>query len=289
MPLFFTFTEESYVLTNSWNLFKLNELWISVNFSAGYSLTHQRNSALKIVPVIDILGGVVVHAVRGRRSEYQPLRSGLCASADPLDVALAFKALGFGELYVADLDAIMAGQPNFSVLKQMADVTGLRLMVDAGIADLERAEKLLQSHVSKVIIGTETLQDISFVEEAVKSLGKERVVVSLDLKADKVLSGFELGKFSNPLDLLQEFQGMGVEQVILLDLARVGSGEGVNMPLLKEMIENRKVKMFVGGGVRDIKDLVELKNVGVFGVLVATALHSGRISLEELRRSGLLS
>jgi len=289
VPLFFTFTEESYVLTNSWNLFKLNELWISVNFSAGYSLTHQRNSALKIVPVIDILGGVVVHAVRGRRSEYQPLRSGLCASADPLDVALAFKALGFGELYVADLDAIMAGQPNFSVLKQMADVTGLRLMVDAGIADLERAEKLLQSHVSKVIIGTETLQDISFVEEAVKSLGKERVVVSLDLKADKVLSGFELGKFSNPLDLLQEFQGMGVEQVILLDLARVGSGEGVNMPLLKEMIENRKVKMFVGGGVRDIKDLVELKNVGVFGVLVATALHSGRISLEELRRSGLLS
>jgi uncharacterized protein related to proFAR isomerase len=41
--------------------------------------------------------------------------------------------------------------------------------------------------------------------------------------------------------------------------------------------------------VRDIKDLVELKNIGVFGVLVATALHSGRISLEDLRRAGLFS
>jgi phosphoribosylformimino-5-aminoimidazole carboxamide ribotide isomerase len=148
---------------------------------------------------------------------------------------------------------------------------------------------VLRSHVSKVIIGTETLQNISFIEKAVKSLGRERIVVSLDLKGENVISGFELDKFSNPLDLLREFQGMGVDQVIVLDLARVGSSEGVNMPLLKEVLKNRKVKVFVGGGVRDIKDLVELQNIGVFGVLIATALHSERISLEELRRAGLLA
>ncbi|HLE74462.1 MAG TPA: HisA/HisF-related TIM barrel protein, partial [Candidatus Bathyarchaeia archaeon] len=167
--------------------------------------------------------------------------------------------------------------------------TGLRLMVDAGIANLKRAEKVLSSHVSKVIIGTETLSSMSFVGEAVKSLGKERVVVSLDLKGEKVISGFELGRFRNPVDLLREFQGMGVDQIIVLDLARVGSGEGVNTPILKEVLRNLKIKVFVGGGVRDIKDLVELKNIGVFGVLIATALHSGRISLEGLRRAGLLS
>jgi len=244
---------------------------------------------MKIIPVMDILNGVVVHAVRGRRSEYQPLKSVLCASAEPLDVALAFKALGFSELYVADLDAITGERANFSVLKQIADVTGLRLMVDAGIANLKRAEKVLSSHVSKVIIGTETLSSMSFVGEAVKFLGKERVVVSLDLKGEKVISGFELGRFRNPVDLLREFQGMGVDQIIVLDLARVGSETGVNMPLLKEVLRNLKVKVFVGGGARDIKGLVELKNIGVFGVLIATALHSGRISLEGLRRAGLLS
>jgi len=244
---------------------------------------------MKIIPVMDILDGVVVHAVRGRRSEYQPLKSVLCASANPLDVALAFKALGFSELYVADLDAIMGGHANFSVLKQIADTTGLRLMVDAGITHLEKAEKVLSSHASKVIIGTETLPSISFVGEAVKSLGSERVVVSLDLRGEKVISGFELGKFRNPVRLLREFRGMGVDQIIVLDLARVGSEEGVNMPILKEVLRNENGKVFVGGGVRDIKELVELKNVGVFGVLVATALHSGRISLEELRHAGLLS
>jgi phosphoribosylformimino-5-aminoimidazole carboxamide ribotide isomerase len=244
---------------------------------------------LKIIPVIDILSGITVHAVRGRRSEYQPLKSILCTSTDPLNVASAFKALGFSELYIADLDAIMGGHPNFSILKQIADTTGLSLMVDAGIADLERAEKLLKSHVSKVIIGTETLPSFSFVRDAVKSLGKEQVVVSLDLKGERVLGGFELGKLGNPFDVLREIQEIGVEQIIMLDLARVGSGEGVNMPLLTEMLKNRKVKVLVGGGVRGIADLVELRTVGVFGVLVATTLHSGKITLAELKQAGLLS
>ncbi len=244
---------------------------------------------MRVIPVIDILNGVAVHAVRGRRSEYQPLKSVLCASADPLDVSSAFKAAGFSELYVADLNAIMGGHPNYLVLKQIADTTGLRLMVDAGTADLERAEKLLNSHVSKVIIGTETLHSISFLKDAVAAVGKERVAVSLDLKGEKVLSRFELGKLGNPLCILQEIQKVSVDQVILLDLARVGSSEGVNMPLLKEMLKNRKLKLFVGGGVSDTADLLALKNVGVSGVLVATALHSGKITLADLKQADLLS
>jgi phosphoribosylformimino-5-aminoimidazole carboxamide ribotide isomerase len=243
---------------------------------------------LKIIPVVDILHGITVHAVRGRRSEYQPLKSVLCTSADPLDVASTFKKLGFSELYVADLAAIMGGHPNFLLLKQIADATGLRLMVDAGIADLERAEKVLSSHVSKVIIGTETLRSLSFLKGSVAAFGKERVVVSLDFKGEKMLSSFELGTLGTPLGFLREIQELGVQQIILLDLAKVGSSEGVNMPLLKEMLKNQKLNLFVGGGVRDLADLLELRNMGVFGVLAATALHSGKITLAELKNAGLL-
>jgi phosphoribosylformimino-5-aminoimidazole carboxamide ribotide isomerase len=244
---------------------------------------------VKIIPVIDVLGGRVVHAVRGRRKEYQPLKSILCASTDPVDVAVALKALGFGEFYVADLDAITGGRANFSIFKNIADKTGLELMVDAGIDDLKKAESVLESHVSKVIIGTETLPSVSLVAEAVELFGSEKIMVSLDLMGNQVISGFELGALKDPVALLREFQEVGVSQIIVLDLARVGSGEGVNMPFLKEVVRNSKAKVFVGGGVRDVKDLVELKALGVFGVLVATALHSGKISLKELRRAGLIS
>jgi phosphoribosylformimino-5-aminoimidazole carboxamide ribotide isomerase len=243
---------------------------------------------VKIIPVIDVLGGRVVHAVRGRRKEYQPLKSNLCASTDPVDVAEALKALGFSELYLADLDAITRGQANFSIFKNIADKTGLELMVDAGIDTLKKAKRVLESHVSKVIIGTETLPSTSLVAEAVGLFGSKKIMVSLDLMGDRVISGFELGALKDPVALLRAFQEAGVSQVIVLDLARVGSGEGVNVPFLREVLRNIKANVYVGGGVRDIKDLMELKDVGVFGVLLATALHSGKILPEGLKQAGLL-
>jgi phosphoribosylformimino-5-aminoimidazole carboxamide ribotide isomerase len=242
---------------------------------------------LKIIPVLDILDGMVVHAVRGKRKEYKPLRSKLITSTVPVEVAFAFKKLGFNELYVADLDAITGKKPNLSIIKRISDETQLRLMVDAGTANLPRTEELLKNHVSKVVIGTETLPTARFVGEAIESFGKDRVVVSLDLKDGQVLSKPELSRFRTPAGVLLELQEMGLEQVIILDLSRVGSDEGVNMPLLKEILSRFKLKVFVGGGVRDLEDLQALEKMGIFGVLLATALHSGKIRAEDARGSGL--
>jgi len=243
---------------------------------------------LKIIPVLDILGGIAVHAVRGRRKEYQPLKSVLCASTDPADVAVALKALDFRELYVADLDSITGAQPHFSLFKRIADKTGLELMVDAGVKNLTKIEEVLDSDVSKVIIGTETLPSLSFVTKAVESFGSDKIMVSLDLMGNRIISGFELGKLARPMTFLRELETQGVSQLIVLDLTKVGSGEGVNIAFLQEVLRNVKAKVFAGGGVRDITDLVKLKGLGIFGVLLATALHSGKISPESLKQVELL-
>jgi phosphoribosylformimino-5-aminoimidazole carboxamide ribotide isomerase len=243
---------------------------------------------LKIIPVVDILNGVVVHAVKGQRHNYQPLESILCKSTEPLEVAHAFRNLGFTELYVADLDAIIDCSTDFQPLKTIANETGLKLMVDAGVTAIERAQKLLDSGVSKLIIGTETLQNKNFVAEAVRLFGGDRVVVSLDLKGDKVLVKLGFDGCTDPMCLLQDFKAMGVSQVIVLDLLRVGSGEGVNMDFLKQVIREVCVDVYVGGGVRDINDLVELRKLCVSGALVATALHTGKISIAQLKQEGFL-
>ena len=142
---------------------------------------------MKVIPVIDILNGVVVHAVKGQRREYKPIQSILTSVVEPLAVAKAFKNLGFTDLYIADLDAIIDCSSNFDVLKQIVQETGLLLMVDAGITSIERAQKLVNAGVSKLVIGTETLQNKNFIEQAVKAFGNDRVIVSLDLKGEKVL------------------------------------------------------------------------------------------------------
>ncbi|MEM3379096.1 MAG: HisA/HisF-related TIM barrel protein [Candidatus Bathyarchaeia archaeon] len=244
---------------------------------------------MKVIPVIDILGGKVVHAVRGRRKEYQPLKSILCASTDPLDVAAAFRKLGFSELYVADLDAILGGKMNLSILRSIVEETGLELMVDAGVDNLEKAERLLENHASKIIIGTETLPTINLVAEAVRLFGNKKVIVSLDLMNGQVLSRLDTAVPMSPMALLQALQQAGASQVIVLDLARVGSGEGVNMRFIEDALKNFHGRIFVGGGLRNIDDLIELEKIGVAGVLVATALHSGKISVDELKRLKLLT
>jgi phosphoribosylformimino-5-aminoimidazole carboxamide ribotide isomerase len=243
---------------------------------------------LKIIPVIDILNKTIVHAVRGLRKEYQPLQSVLTQSVEPLEVALTFKNIGFNELYVADLDGIIDCSTDFNIFKKICDVTDLKLMVDAGVTNIERAQKLLDSGVSKLIVGTETLQSKSFVSDAVRLFGTNRVVVSLDLKGNKILVKLGFDGCSDAFCLLRQFKEMGVLQMIVLDLLRVGSCGGVNVDFLKKVIADVGVDVYVGGGVRDISDLVELRNMGVSGALVATALHTGKISIDQLKQERLL-
>jgi phosphoribosylformimino-5-aminoimidazole carboxamide ribotide isomerase len=243
---------------------------------------------LKVVPVIDILNGAVVHAVKGRRSEYKPLESVLTKSTDPLEVAEAFKTIGFKETYIADLDAIIDCRDDFRQLRQVTEKTGLSLLVDAGVTGIERAHRLMDNGVSKLIIGTETLKSKAFVAEALQHFGSDHVVVSLDLKDGKVLAQPAFLGPKEPLQLLREFKNMGISQVIVLDLSRVGSGEGVDTEFLKEAIDKTGMDVYVGGGVRDITDLIELQNIGVSGALIATALHTGKIQVADLKREGFL-
>ncbi len=229
-----------------------------------------------------------MHAVRGVRKEYQPLRSVLTYSVDPSEVAMAFKNIGFSDLYVADLDAIIDCSTSFDILKKINDETSLKLMVDAGVTSNERAQKLLDSGVSKLIIGTETLQRKSFVSDAIGLFGSERVVVSLDLKGNKVLVKLGFDGCSDVFCLLKQFKEMGVSQLIVLDLLRVGSGEGVDIDFLKKVIAEVGIDVYVGGGVRDINDLIELRSIGISGALVATALHTGKISINQLKQEHFL-
>jgi phosphoribosylformimino-5-aminoimidazole carboxamide ribotide isomerase len=193
--------------------------------------------------------------------------------------------MDFKELYVADLDAILHQTPNYQLLSEIVQKTGLRLMVDAGVSSLDSAQKLLDCGVSKIIIGTETMPSKNFVSEAVWEIGSNRLIVSLDLKNGAVLG---LDGKQDVLELLLDFESVGVTDFIMLDLARVGSKEGIDTGFLKKIMAQLRSRVYVGGGVRDIGGLVELESLGVSGVLLATALHEGKILVSDLKSECLL-
>jgi phosphoribosylformimino-5-aminoimidazole carboxamide ribotide isomerase len=233
---------------------------------------------MRVIPVIDLKGGAAVHAVRGQRERYRPLRSGLVAGSDPLRVARAFRGeLGLDELYVADLDAIAGGSHHREVVAALAREA--RVIVDAGVTDVAAAWSLLDLGVARIVIGTETLAD----EAALERLTDLPLVLSLDFRDGRLLSpASELARLG-PSEALARLAGSGVPEVIVLDLARVGSGAGPQVELVGELCTRfPDLELLAGGGVRDLADLRALADSGAAGALVATALHGGAIGRDEL-------
>jgi phosphoribosylformimino-5-aminoimidazole carboxamide ribotide isomerase len=157
-------------------------------------------------------------------------------------------------------------------------------MVDAGVTDLATARALLDLGAARVVIGTETLADRSALERRRAELPDAPLVLSLDVRAGRVLSpDAELARLG-AAEALGRLGHSGVREVIVLDLARVGSGAGPDVALVRELCARfPELELLAGGGVRDLADLLALAEAGAAGALVATALHGGAIGPDDLR------
>jgi phosphoribosylformimino-5-aminoimidazole carboxamide ribotide isomerase len=239
---------------------------------------------MRILPVIDLLEGRVVRGVAGKREEYRPVNSVLVPGSDPLSIAKAIRArFGLTELYVADLDAILSRRANIAVLAALNDA-GFSVMVDAGIRRSEDAESILAAGAHKVVAGLETLAGPSELMRLVRQYGADRVVFSLDLQDSRPLGDTVRWGGAAPLEIARQALEAGATELIVLDLAGVGTAEGV--PTLSLCREIRKLHpqtaIITGGGVRGAADLRRLAKEPIDAVLVASALHNGAIGPEDL-------
>jgi phosphoribosylformimino-5-aminoimidazole carboxamide ribotide isomerase len=237
---------------------------------------------MRVVGVLDIRGGLVVRGRAGRRSEYRPVAGPLTSSARPVDVARVFREhFGLHELYLADLDALAGGVPDLATCAALV-AEGFTLWVDAGVRTAADAERVAWAGVARVVLGLETLAGPAALQGAVVALG-DRAVFSLDLRGGRPLGGVEWGG-TEVWDLACQAIHLGVRRVLILDLARVGEGTGTGTEALCGRLTASwpRVEISAGGGVRDAKDLARLRDQRVAAVLVASALHEGRLTRADL-------
>ncbi|HEX4584757.1 MAG TPA: HisA/HisF-related TIM barrel protein [Burkholderiaceae bacterium] len=230
------------------------------------------DGSYEVIPVIDLMGGQVVHARFGDRAHYRPIRSRLCASARIQDVVPALLGLfAFRRLYIADLDALLGRARQLSALdtvRQMAP--GLPLWIDAGIRDGQGLAAIAERGTP--VVATEMLTAAA-AERLLAAC--PTAVLSVDFRGERLVG--------EPA-LLQRLQHWPAD-VIAMNLARVGSGTG---PDLNQIAVLRRVaprsRLYAAGGVRNGLDLRRCREAGAAGVLVASALHDGRIDRAGLEQ-----
>jgi phosphoribosylformimino-5-aminoimidazole carboxamide ribotide isomerase len=244
--------------------------------------------AMKVIPVLDLLKGRVVHAVKGERERYQPVQSVLTSSSDPLEVARCLQTeTQCRTFYIADLDAIQGTGHNRKAIAEIASQVDAELWVDAGVSDPGPAIRLMTAGADVVIVGSETLTDIEQLEPFLDAVPMENFIFSLDIAGGRVLSRAEALKNLSPLPALERLTAEGLERFILLTLDFVGSGDGPDLALLQRARRNFPDRTFIaGGGVKTPDHLSALWAAGVSGALVATSLHNGWITGRDLMALG---
>lgn len=248
---------------------------------------------MDIIPVLDLARGLAVRAQAGDRSRYEPVASALAPDAgdDPVAIMRAFRSrLGATACYVADLDAIQGGAVQRAMLRELAQLeTGFAgaILVDAGAHTPESSFEVLAAGASEVVIGLETLRAFTDLRDIVHVVGESRVVFSLDLRMGSPILHPAMhdaeGAAPDALGLATQAMETGVGTMVVLDLARVGTGCGTDLGLL-EALRRRfpLVRLLAGGGVLARRDLDRMRDAGCDGALVASAIHAGTITAADL-------
>ena len=232
---------------------------------------------MEIIPVIDLLDHQVVHARHGERERYRPITSSLCSSSEPLPIMDALLALHpFRQIYIADINAIQKRGGHDGIIKNLVEqYQDIDLWLDNGIAGKSQLGQWQIPGIS-CIIGSENLASKN---ELHGILDHHRKTVILSLDSNR--SG-QLG----PAGLAEDAE-YWPDKVIVMTLNKVGSLLGPDFSYLEKILglarkQSSDIHVYAAGGIRNMDDLLQLRDLGITGALVATALHNGSITAAEV-------
>jgi phosphoribosylformimino-5-aminoimidazole carboxamide ribotide isomerase len=251
---------------------------------------HRGVPRLQIIGVLDLLGGRAVHARAGIRDRYAPVQSAAGWPIDPGNARTLAEiytdVLGISEIYAADLDAILNQRPQEEVTRGLASLKAT-LWLDAGVRSVDDARRAIALGASRVIVGLETLPSFDVLSDICAAVGGDRVAFSLDLRDGQPIvsngARTRVHGTRGPEEIASLAAISGARTLIVIDLARVGTGRGIDVDLLTRIRSATPgPRLVAGGGVRGWEDLVQVAKAGCDAALVATALHTGAISAEQI-------
>ena len=200
-------------------------------------------------------------------------------------MAKTFEEAGITNLHLVDLDGAKAQKPqNLDVLQSITSNTNLKVDFGGGVKSNESLQAVLNAGAQQITAGSIAAKNPELVYSWLKEFGAEKVILGADVINEKVaISGWQEDSGLDLFPFLERYMAQGVTYCICTDVSKDGMLQGPSIDLYQKILkEFPGLKLIASGGVAELADLKELKDIGVYATIVGKAYYEGRITIEEL-------
>ncbi len=233
---------------------------------------------IEIIPAIDVINGKCVRLSQGdytQKKEY----------GDPLDMAMKFEDHGIKRLHLVDLDGAREQRVvNYRLLEKIASQTSLVIDAGGGLRSDDDLRIVFESGAHMITGGSVAVKDRELFMGWLLKYGPEKIILGADYRDGKIaVSGWEEETELDLMAFLAGYVDDGIKKAICTDIALDGMLEGPSLKTYKEIKgEQETLELIASGGIGALKQIEELDEAGIDGVIVGKAIYENRIPLKVL-------
>ena len=230
-------------------------------------------------PAIDICEGLCVRLEKG------DFNKKTIFNKNPLDQAIFFEDHGCEWLHVVDLDGAKEGESeNRIFVEEIASKTSLKVQFGGGLRSIEKIKKALDSGVERIVLGTQALNNIEFLEEAT-DLFPNKIAVGIDARNGKVsTNGWTKDSNISADEFALLAASKGACAIIFTDIDKDGVMSGPNISSTIEIAKKALIPVIASGGISTIEDVIEIKKnekYGISGMICGRAIYDKKINVVD--------
>jgi len=234
---------------------------------------------LILLPAVDVADGQAVRLVQGELGTETSYGS-------PLDAALAWQEQGAEWIHLVDLDAAFGKGSNRELLKEVTAKLDIKVELSGGIRDDESLSNALATGAARINLGTAALEDPEWTAKVIAQHG-DKIAIGLDVRGRNLAARGWTKEGGELMETLQRLDKDNAARYVVTDVTKDGTLQGPNTALLREILDYTKKPVIASGGIAQLSDIAELRqltNIGVEGAIVGKALYAQKFTLKDALR-----
>jgi imidazole glycerol-phosphate synthase subunit HisF len=229
--------------------------------------------ALRIIPKLDIKGPNLVKGIH---------LEGLRVLGKPAQFAKYYYEQGADEIIYQDVVASLYGRNSLhDIISRTAKEIFIPLTVGGGIRTLGDIYSVLRAGADKVAINTAAHENPEFISQASRAFGKSTIVVSIEAirQSDGTFHAFtDNGRNKTGREVIswaKQIVELGAGEILLTSVDKEGTGEGLNIELIRQVNSKINIPLVVHGGIGSYVHVLEavVEKKMISGISISSMLH----------------